>query len=245
VNEAFARATWPGTEAIGHRIRLPGMDKHAAEWMTIIGVVADVRDKGLDAPPEPMMFVPYAQRPERLAWNATVLVRTAGEPGALAAAVRERAHAADPNVPVQLSTLETVIDESVARRRFSTTVLGTFAALALVLAALGIYGVLAYSVAQRGREIGVRMALGAAPARVGGMIVRDAMRAVIPGIVIGLAGALALTRLLRGMLYEVKATDPTTYAAVSLVLLAVAATAAWIPARRATRVNPVTALRGE
>jgi putative ABC transport system permease protein len=146
---------------------------------------------------------------------------------------------------VELSSLEAVVANSVAERRFATTVLSAFALLALFLAALGVYGVLAYSVAQRQREIGVRMALGANRGTVQAMVLRDAMRAVLPGVVVGLVGSLALTRLLRGMLYEVSATDPATLAAVSALLILVALFASWLPARRATRVDPLIAIRAE
>ena len=245
INRAMAKRYWPGQSALGHRIRPPGMDRHQKEWLTIVGVVADVRGDGLDEAPEPQMFVHYAQRPERLTNGATVLVRGTTPPDLLAAAVRARARAVDANVPVELSSLEALVANSVAERRFATTVLSAFALLALFLAALGVYGVLAYSVAQRQREIGVRMALGANRGTVQAMVLRDAMRAVLPGVVVGLVGSLALTRLLRGMLYEVSATDPATLAAVSALLILVALFASWLPARRATRVDPLIAIRAE
>jgi ABC-type antimicrobial peptide transport system permease subunit len=221
------------------------MDAHAQEWLTIVGVVGDVRHAGLDAPPKPQLFVHYAQRPERLTSGATVLVRGTTPPDLLAAAVRDRARAVDANVPVELSSLEALRSRSVAERRFAATVLSSFAGLALFLAALGVYGVLAYSVAQRQREIGVRMALGASRGSVQGMVLRDAMRAVIPGVAVGLLGAVALTRLLRGLLYGVSATDPATLAAVCALLIVVALFASWLPARRATRVDPLIAIRTE
>jgi predicted permease len=237
VNRTMAERYWPGESAIGHRVRPPGMDAHAKDWLTIVGVVGDVRHAGLDAPPEPQLFVHYAQRPERLTSGATVLVR--------GTTPRDRARAVDANVPVELSSLEALRSRSVAERRFAATVLSSFAGLALFLAALGVYGVLAYSVAQRQREIGVRMALGASRGSVQGMVLRDAMRAVIPGVAVGLLGAVALTRLLRGLLYGVSATDPATLAAVCALLIVVALFASWLPARRATRVDPLIAIRTE
>ena len=245
VNEAMADRYWPDGSALGRRVRPPGMDRHQQLWLTVVGVVGNVRHDGLDAAPRPQMFVHYAQRPERLTGGATVLVRATTPPEQLAAAVRARARAVDANVPVELSSLEALLSRSVAERRFATTVLSSFALLALFLAALGVYGVLAYSVAQRQREIGVRMALGANRGAVQGMILRDAMRSVLPGVTAGLVGAVALTRLLRGMLYEVSATDPATLATVSALLVAVALFASWLPARRATRVDPLIAIRAE
>jgi ABC-type antimicrobial peptide transport system permease subunit len=153
--------------------------------------------------------------------------------------------AIDANVPVRVSSMAELLAGSVASRRFSTVVLGAFGALALVLAALGIYGVLAYSVAQRQREIGVRMALGAQQSAVRGLILRDAMRAVVPGVLIGLGIALALAKVLQTLLYGVTTTDPVTYTTVIVVLLIVATLASWLPARRATRVDPMIAIRAE
>ncbi|AHG90072.1 permease [Gemmatirosa kalamazoonensis] len=245
VNQAMARKYWPGASPLGHRIRFPGMDRHPNLWLTIVGVVGDVRSESLDEPPVPTAYVYYGQRPERLGWESTVVVRTSSLTPALGTTVRERVRALDPNVPVRLGTLAGVVGGTVESRRFTTTVLTTFAALALLLAAVGIHGVLAYLVAQRHREIGVRMALGAARGAVRGMVLRDAMAAVVPGILIGVAGALALSRVLRGMLYGVSATDPAVFTAVAVLLGAVALAAAWIPAARATRVDPLEAIRAD
>src|SRR5690606_4970120 len=156
---------------------------------------------GLDQDAPAQMYVSMAQRPERLQSQATVVLRSGGAPEAIARMVRERVHQIDANVPVELSSMERLVEESVASRRFSVVLLGGFAGLALFLAAIGIYGVLSYMVARRTREIGVRMALGARPASVRAMVLGDAMRAVVPGLVIGLVAALALARLLRGLLY--------------------------------------------
>ncbi len=245
VNEAFVKKFWPDGKVIGHRIRPPGMDSHGKDWLTIVGVVGDVRQSRLDAPPAPAMYVNATQRPENLLGDATFVVSSGLSLAAITANVRDVFREMDPNVPARLQPLDEMVRGSLADRRFSTLVLGTFAALALFLAAVGIYGVLAYSVARRQKEIGLRMALGAHQARVRGMVLADAMRWVLPGIVVGLVAAVALTRLLRSMLYEVSATDPIVFIAVALLLLFVAALAAWIPARRATRVSPMLALRGD
>jgi predicted permease len=245
INQAAADAFWPNGNPLGHRIRLPGMDQHGKDWLTIVGVIADVHHSGLDQPAAPEMYVHYPQRPERLEVGATVVLASSTPPAQLAGAIREHVRAIDPNIPVRVSTMEELRSGSIAPRRFSTLVLGTFGAVALVLAALGIYGVLAYSVAQRQREIGVRMALGAQQSAVRGLILRDGMRAVVPGVVIGLAVALALAKLLRSLLYGVTTTDPLTYTAVILVLFLVATLASWLPARRATRVDPMIVIRQE
>ena len=243
VNRALAERYWPGGDALGHRLRLPGMDGHAGEWITIVGIVENVRHDGLDQDVQPAMFLPYAQRPERM--GSATIVLDAPSAAAVAGAVRERVGSLDPNVPVELGTLRALVDASVAPRRFTALVLTTFAALAAFLAAIGIFGVLQYSVVRRQREIGVRMALGARRTTVRLMVLREAMSAVVPGVVLGVLGAAALSRFLRSMLYGVRETDPLTFAAVAALLLAVAVAASWIPARRATRVDPLVAIRAE
>jgi predicted permease len=245
INQAAATAFWPNGNPIGHRIRLPGMDSHGKDWLTVIGVVADVHHFGLDQAASPEMYIHYPQRPERLESGATVVLASATPAAQIEGLIRDRVRAIDTNVPVKVSSMAELVAGSVASRRFSTIVLGAFGALALILAALGIYGVLAYSVAQRQREIGVRMALGAQQSAVRRLILRDAMWAVVPGVVVGLGVALALAKVLRSLLYGVTATDPVTYAGVIVVLLGVATLASWIPARRATRVDPMIAIRAE
>jgi predicted permease len=245
INQAAATAFWRDGNPIGHRIRLPGMDSHPKVWMTVVGVVADVHHGGLDQPAQPEMYIHYPQRPERLESGATIVLTSAVPPTQLAGAIRDRVRAIDTNVPVRVSSMAELVAGSVASRRFSTVVLGAFGGLALVLAALGIYGVLAYSVAQRQREIGVRMALGAQQSAVRGLILRDAMRAVVPGVLIGLGIALALAKVLQTLLFGVTTTDPATYVGVMVLLLVVATLASWVPARRATRVDPMIAIRAE
>ncbi|MBU8895916.1 ABC transporter permease [Corallococcus sp. H22C18031201] len=245
INRAMAERYWPGSDPLGHRIRLPGMDAHKSEWMTVVGVVGDVRQDGLDAAPKPQLFVPQSQRPERLMAGATVLVRASGPLSELGPRVRAVVRATDPDAPVEVSFMADLVTGSVASRRLLAVLIAGFASLALFLAAVGIYGVLAYSVAQRQRELGIRMALGARPGAVRAMVLRDAMRAVLPGVGVGLVGALVLTRLLRGLLYGVSETDPTTFVGVALALTAVALAASWIPSRRATQVDPLLAIKGD
>jgi predicted permease len=245
VSRSMADRYWPGVDVLGRRVRLPGMDDHKELWLTVVGVVDDVKHEGLDAPPAPTLFVHYAQRPERLTNGATVVVRASTPPALLSAAVRSRVRAVDGTVPVKVSTMSALVEESVASRRFSTVLLSTFAALALALAALGIYSVLAYTVVQRRQEIGVRMALGAQRGSVRAMVLRDAMVAVLPGIAAGMLGARALARFLRGLLYEVSSADPLTIGAVALLLASVALLASWLPAHRAARVDPMVAIRAD
>ena len=244
INETMAKQYWPNGDAIGHRIRPPGMDAHPKEELTIVGIVGDVRHSGLEAEPEPEMYIHYPQRPERLD-GATIVVRAAAPSPQLSTTIRERVRSLDPNVPVRMSTMAQLMTTSIASRRFSTLVLSGFAAIALLLSALGIYGVLAYSVAQRQREIGVRMALGAQHGVVRRMVLADAMRAVRPGVGAGVLLAVALAGLLRSLLYGVGTTDVASYAGAAIILTAVALLASWIPARRATRVDPLIAIRLE
>jgi ABC-type antimicrobial peptide transport system permease subunit len=219
------------------------MDNHPNDWLTIVGVVGDVRQHGLDEAVTPVLYLSYRQRPERVAGSATIVVRGAIPPDRLASAVRETVRAQDPNVPVTISSMRAALDRSVAARRLSATVLSSFGVLALFLAALGIYGVLAYTVAQRGRELSVRLALGAAPADLRRMVLADGARAVLPGVAIGAAGALLLARTMRALLYGVSATDPLTLVVVAAMLVLVAALASYIPAWRATRADPAATLR--
>jgi putative ABC transport system permease protein len=245
INETMAKKLWPNADALGHRIRPPGMDLHGKEWLTIVGIVGDVRHNGLEIDPEPEMYVHYVQRPERLPEGASVVIRTGAAAEQISSTVRERIRALDANVPVRMSTMAELMTTSTASRRFSTLVLSGFAALALLLSALGIYGVLAYSVAQRQREIGVRMALGAHHGVVRRMVLRDAMRAVLPGLVAGALLAVALAGVLRSLLFGVGTADAASYVGAAVTLAAVALLASWIPARRATRVDPLIAIRAE
>jgi ABC-type antimicrobial peptide transport system permease subunit len=206
-------------------------------------VVGDVRHFGLDTQTVRTLYRPLAQR---LAWGGTLVVLTDQDASSLVPAIREQVRAVDRSVIFQRArTMEELLQTGTAAPRFLAVLLGSFGGVALVLASLGIYGVLAYTVSQRTREIGVRIALGAAPASVRRMVVRNGMVLAGIGMVIGLAGALGLSQFLRKQLYEVKPTDPFIYAGVAVLLLGVALLACWIPARRAARVEPMTALRYE
>jgi putative ABC transport system permease protein len=207
----------------------------------IVGVVADTRYFGLAQESEPVVFVPHAQD----AWGTMLLVvRTRLEPGAIAGAVRAVLSRLDPGIPIaDLRTLDEMASASLAAPRTTSALLAAFAVSALALACVGLYGVVAYAAAQRTREIGIRMALGAAARDVRRLVLGQGAGVVGAGLLLGLAGAFAASRVLRGLLYEVSAADPLTFAGLSLLLAAVALAAAWIPARRASRLEPAAALR--
>ncbi len=247
INEAMARQLFPGEDPIGKRVRF-GPEGADAPWNTIIGVVGDVRQMGLDVPAEPELYLASAQIPVQFAffWPRHLLVRTQGDPMALAAALRRAVWDVDPDQPVaQIRPMTDVLDADLASRNTQLTLLGVFAALALVLAAVGLYGVLAYTVTQRTAEIALRMALGAPVASVVHGVVRSALVLAALGIALGLVGALAGTRVLASFLYGVSATDPVTLAGVAVLLVAVTVAASYVPARRAARIDPAAALRGE
>jgi putative ABC transport system permease protein len=245
VNQEFVRQYLPDGNPIGHRLRYSGMDSLNEPTMMIVGVVGDVRNESLASRIVPEAYVSYLQRPKRTMGSMTVVVR-ARQPDALAAlmpAVRSTLGSADPDVPAQTATMSDRVTESVAERRFTTTVMSTFACVALLLAAVGIYGVLSQTVLQRTAEIGVRMALGAEAGSVRRMILRAAMGPVLLGIGSGVVGAALCVRLLRSFLFEVRPMDPAAFALAAAILVGIAAIAAWVPARRATRVDPLRALR--
>jgi putative ABC transport system permease protein len=244
INQTMAKRYWPGENPIGKRLIEYGMDKHRDKPMTVIGIVGDVRSADLATEPSPQHFVPYRQRPERATFGV-LLLRTTLPPTSLAQTARSQLRVIDANVLTQAEPYTDIRARSLGDRRFVMTVLGGFALLALLLAAIGIYGVLSYAVAQRTREIGVRMALGAARMRVVGMVLQDSLAPVVLGSAIGVAGAIACTRVMGAMLYGISATDPLTFVAVVAVLLAVAVIASVVPAARAARVDPIVALREE
>ena len=241
VNQSFARQYYPGEEVVGKRIRWASGD---GTWITIVGVSADVRALSLDQDEVPAVHVPYAQ--EQMPWRRwmDVAVRAEGDAAALIPAVRAELSRLDRNVPLaRARTMDDVIKESMAERRFNLFLLGGFAVLALALAAAGTYGVMSYAVLQRTRELGIRIALGARPADVLRLVVGRGMGLAAAGVVLGICAALPLTRLIAGMLFQTPATDMATFAAAAFVLLLSAFAASYVPARRAMRVDPLSALR--
>lgn len=243
INESMARQSWLHEDPIGQRIRI-GLWGASGRYMTIVGVVADVRQSALDRAAGPWLYVPYTQHPI-VATSLAVVTRVAGDPGALSGTLRRITRDLNPDVPVKFTTMEAVMADSVAPPRFRMILLGVFAALALVLAMVGVYGVMAYLVGRRSAEIGLRMALGARPIDVLVLILTDSVKLAGIGLVLGLAGSLALTRVMTGMLFQVSATDPATYAIVTLALALAVVAAGYLPARRAASVDPVVALREE
>jgi putative ABC transport system permease protein len=244
ISEAMSTRYWPEGNPLGKRFRLGSSN---APWVTIVGVVRDLRARGPADAPEPTMYYPFAQVGKSgyfVPRSMSLVVRTQGDPLALTVPVRAAVAAADRTVPVSnVRTLEDVVATATANRSFSTTLIANFALLALLLAAIGIYGVMSYSVSERSFEIGVRMALGAERAQVLAMILGGGVRLALIGVAIGLVGALAMARGIRSMLVGVPAVDVTTMFGAALALCGVAALAAFIPARRATRVQPTDALR--
>ena len=241
VNERFAREYFPGASPVGARIRWARQEE--VQWIEIVGVVGDVRHFGLGHPDEPAVYTPYAQSGQPWKRWMEIVVRGTSGDTALAALVREKVHAVDPLIPVPgARSLGSIVTSSLGGERFRTQLLSVFAALALLLASVGIAGVMSQAVRQRTAEIGVRMALGAEPRRVVGGLLAEGMRLVALGLLIGIAGALAASRVLSSFLYGIGAADPATYAAVGLVLAACAALACWIPARRAAAIDPMRAL---
>jgi putative ABC transport system permease protein len=242
VDETFARRYFPGEDPVGKRVDEQG-SLTPKGYMTVVGVVASVRHTSLDAEPKPTMYVSSRQSP----WHTMVIaVRGKVAPTALAAALRREVAAVDADQPLaDVRTFEEVFARAVAPQRFNSTLLALFAALAMILAAVGIYGVIAYTVSQRAHEMGVRIALGARTADILRLVVGQAMAMTLVGVCLGLAASLALTRTMSGLLFEVSASDPTVFASVALLLSAVALAASVVPARRATKVDPVVALRCE
>jgi predicted permease len=242
VNEALARQQFPGESPIGHQLQPEQGGPH-----TIVGVVGSVRQAGLDVRPLPEIYFPYTEAGQEggLA-SGTLVVRTSVPPEGLTAAVRQAVREVDPALPLyKVATMDEVIAKSLARHRLNLWLLALFAGIALVLSAAGLYGVISYLVAQRTREIGVRLALGAQTRDVIGLVMRQGARLTAAGVGLGLLGALALTRVLASLLFGVSARDPLTFAGIAALLAAVALLATWLPARRAARVEPVVAIRGE
>lgn len=241
VNEALAQHYWSGEDAIGKRVCFCDPEEGDADWITVVGVVGNTRQFGLDEPAKPEIYQPYLQG--SLPYM-TLVVKSGLDPAAITSTVRRAVMEVDPEQPLSgVATLEQVLFESLGSRRFNMTLLGVFALAALVLAAVGLYGVLSFSVAQRSNEIGIRMALGARAGRVVGNVMRQGLGLAAVGLAIGTAGALALTRLMTSMIHGVSATDPVALIGGGLLLVSVAGLASCIPALRASRVDPIKALR--
>ena len=242
INETLARRYFPGTDPIGKRMTLNDENPKEEDWATIVGVVKDTMQRQLGGEPAAEMYLPFAQSPHR---SMVLMIRTTN-PENVVSAIRRDVQALDPNLPLYgIRTMENVISESIAAARFRTSLLAIFAAVALVLAMVGIYGVMSYAVTQRTHEMGIRMALGARGLDVVKLIVRNGMSLALVGAIIGLAGAFAITRLMTGLLFGVSPTDALTFVLVTAGLLLVAMFACYIPARRATKVDPLVALRYE
>jgi ABC-type antimicrobial peptide transport system permease subunit len=241
INEALARRFFPRADAIGRRIRLGPNPK--APWWTIVGIAANVHHAGPETPAAPETFKPAVQD---VNGDMTLAVRMTGNPDAIARAIRDITRTIDPTVT--LSTMKTVadlMDDHLAPRRLAMWLIAGFAAVALALALVGIYGVMSCTVSERVPEIGVRLALGANPDGVRRMVVRDGLRLALPGLAAGALLAAAVTRVARALLFEVSPTDPATFATVAAVIAAVALVACYLPARRASRVDPLVAIRAE
>jgi putative ABC transport system permease protein len=242
VNEAFEKHHFPGQSAVGKRIHLLGSSAEAP-WATVVGVVSDVRQSGLAGD---VMLEVYSPELEDVGGALSFVIRVTGEPAGLISAVRGVVAEVEPNQPLHnVMTMEERLANTTTSRRLNTALLGSFAAVALLLAVVGIYGVMSYAVTQRRREIGVRMALGAQRSDVLGLIIQGGLRLTLLGVAIGLVGAFALTRYLSSLLYSVNATDPVTFLSVAVALTGVALLACWLPARRAAGADPMEALRTE
>jgi putative ABC transport system permease protein len=241
INESMARAFWQNEDPIGKRMSIARSGE--PEWREVVGIVGDIRHRGLHIPPEPEMYVPYAQQP----WQSFRLaIRTTGDPMRLSSAMRQAVWSMDREQPVtRVQTLEKIVAASHSETTFYATLLASFAGLALAMASIGIYGVLSYAVERRTREIGVRIALGAQRKDVLALVVSQGLKLALVGLALGIAAAWAVTRFIETLLYGVKPTDPAVFAGVSLLLLLVAGLASWLPARRATKLDPMTVLRHE
>ena len=239
ISAGLARRNFPNEDPIGHRI---SFDDGKTFW-PIVGVVADVRQQGATTDPKAQVYIPYRQHPFT---RVTLAVRTSLDPHSLISAVRAELRTMDPSLPIyDVRTEEELIEKDIAPRRFSLTLIGLFAGLALLVAAIGVYGVISYTVAESTKELGIRMALGALKSDVLGMVLGRGLKLVLMGIAIGAVAALAATRVMASFLFHVSATDPVTFVAVAGIFVVVALAACLIPARRATNVDPMVALHYE
>ena len=244
INESMARGYWPTESAVGKRFKLGVPD---AQWLTIVGIVADVRQMGMDVPVKAEMYMPYRQISSHPWYGPRdLVVRTSGNPMTLVPGIRETIRTIDPNQPVSnIATMEERLTQETGSRRLGMILLSGYAGLALLLASLGIYGVLSYLVVQTTPEIGVRLAMGALPRDILGMMLKKGAKLILSGVAIGGITAFALTRLMASLLFGVSATDPLIFIGISLLLTGVALAACFVPARRATKVDPMVALRYE
>jgi putative ABC transport system permease protein len=243
INDAMAKRFWPGEDPVGKRISTATSSGQQTQWQTIVGIVGSVRHLGLDVEPRPELYYHTNSNPP---FGPVVVIRTTGDPQRVISLARAKVRELDRDVPISnVNTMEQLVAQSVAQRRFGMFLVGIFAALALVLAVVGIYGVVSYSVAQRTNEIGVRMALGASTTDVLKLVLKQGMTLALIGVGVGLAGAFAVTRLMIALLFDVKPTDVATFATVSVGLILVALLACYVPARRAMKVDPLVALRYE
>ena len=245
VSQSVARTLWPGQDPLGKRISMEDEPK-PEDWLTVVGVVDDVKQQGLAKNSEPAIYQPYLQVASTgFLSHMTFVVRTGSPPERVAAGMRAVLRNVDKNQPIAIASMDSLVATTTAEPQFQTRLLATFALVALALTIVGIYGVLAYAVAQRTREIGVRMALGAQSADVLQMFLRKALVLITMGITLGGAGAFALTRVLMKFLFEVKPTDVPTFATVALTLVLSSLAACYVPARRAMKADPMVALRYE
>jgi predicted permease len=247
VSEALARRYWPNEDPVGKRFKMGHADS-TKPWLAVVGVARDVRQREWAQAPDPELYLPYLQQADYFGHGGssylTFVVRTTGDPVKLAAALRREVATFDRNLPVSnVMTLEAVVSEAQWRPRFNMLLITIFAAAALALAVVGIFGVISYAVAQRTREIGIRMALGAKPGDVLSLVVKQGARLALTGVAIGLVLAAALAPAMASLLYGIRATDPVAFGSVSLVLLVAALAASYIPARRAAKVDPVESMR--
>ncbi|MEO8499417.1 MAG: ABC transporter permease [Vicinamibacteria bacterium] len=243
IDETFAKSFWPGETAIGKRVKFGNLKDAEPPWMQVVGVVGHVKNYGVDQPSRVEIYLPFYQRPTS---SPTIVVETAGDPASLTPGVREAVRSLDPDLPLfAVRTLNEVVATQMAPRRLAVLLISVFSAVALLLAAIGIYGVMSYAVTLRTQEIGIRMALGAGRDDISRMVLRFGARMSFIGIAVGLVAAFGLTRMMAGLLFQTSTADPPTFSIVPLLLMAVAMVACYVPARRATRVDPLVALRTE
>jgi predicted permease len=242
INQMMARTFWGNDSPLGRRVQPSGLEG----WCTVIGVVEDVKNAGLDKPAGTEIYIPYMQKVGTGTRDMSVVLRSHGDPGSLTGGVRRELHSLDPGIPVsRVRTMEQVLSKAQSRPRFLTMLLTLFSGVALVIAIIGIYGVISYSVARRSKEFGLRMALGAQPGSILGLVMKQGFWLTAIGVITGLGAALGLTRLMASLLFEVQPTDAFTFVSVSVLLAVVALVASYVPARRATQVDPMKALRYE